>query len=524
MFERIATGPGLRNEVCSHARAASRTRRPAIPNRPVTMVVPLPAGGTADLLCRFAAERRGGLLGQQVVIENRAGGAGGRVGTRSVLRSPPDGYTRPVRAPAHLQHHRIWCSPRRHSTPRAMEPISVLATYPLIVLATARPAGQQHAGARRLCAGQSRQGQLRSSGQGQYRAPLGRAADAQGQFPHDGDPYRGQRPAINDLLAGNIDIVPDYLLANKQNIDAGKLKFLATGSRERLKDYPNVATLAETLPGVYADTWMGGGGASRNAEGDRQEDIGRDRTGVPACPICARAFCALEAEPLGSTPEQMREHHQGEHGTMGPGGRGRQDRRRLNTKRLGEEHVMVLSCIGGSRRRFARGCIGAGLALAAMLAALPRAGAQDYPSRPVKIIVPFPAGGTADVMPRVIGEWLSRKWGQPVVVENRTGAAGNIGAEAVAKAEPDGYTLLSAPPPPLVINQNLYPKLGFDPTEFVPIVIMGRVPNALVVNAEAAAQQRRGADRLRQGAIPASSPPPPRATARHRISPPNCSS
>ena len=145
---------------------------------------------------------------------------------------------------------------------------------------------------------------------------------------------------------------------------------------------------------------------------------------------------------------------------------------------------MVLSCIGGSRRRFARGCIGAGLALAAMLAALPGAGAQDYPSRPVKIIVPFPAGGTADVMPRVIGELLSRKWGQPVVVENRTGAAGNIGAEAVAKAEPDGYTLLSAPPPPLVINQNLYPKLGFDPTEFVPIVIMGRVPNALVINAK----------------------------------------
>ena len=145
---------------------------------------------------------------------------------------------------------------------------------------------------------------------------------------------------------------------------------------------------------------------------------------------------------------------------------------------------MILGCVSGSRRRLARGCIGAGLALAAMLAALPQAAAQDYPSRPVKIIVPFPAGGTADVMPRVIGEWLSRKWGQPVVVENRTGAAGNIGAEAVAKAEPDGYTLLSAPPPPLVINQNLYPKLGFDPSEFVPIVIMGRVPNALVINAK----------------------------------------
>ena len=125
------------------------------------------------------------------------------------------------------------------------------------------------------------------------------------------------------------------------------------------------------------------------------------------------------------------------------------------------------------------------IVLAVTLGALPAAWAQQgYPSRPVKIIVPFPAGGTADVMPRVFSDWLSKKWGQPVVVENRTGAAGNIGAEAVAKAEPDGYTLLSAPPPPLVINHNLYPKLNFDPTEFVPIVIMGRVPNALVVNAK----------------------------------------
>ena len=121
------------------------------------------------------------------------------------------------------------------------------------------------------------------------------------------------------------------------------------------------------------------------------------------------------------------------------------------------------------------------LPLFAMLAT-PAAHAQDYPTRAVKIIVPFPAGGTADVMPRIIADWLTRHWGHPVVIENRTGAAGNIGAEAVAKAEPDGYTLLAAPPPPLVINQNLYPKLGYDPTEFVPIVIMGRVPNALVAN------------------------------------------
>ena len=110
------------------------------------------------------------------------------------------------------------------------------------------------------------------------------------------------------------------------------------------------------------------------------------------------------------------------------------------------------------------------------------AGAGDYPARVIKIVVPFPAGGTADVMPRVIAEWQSRKWGQTVIVENHTGAGGNIGAEVVAKSEPDGYTLLASPPPPLVINQNLYPHLEFDPQQFLPIIVMARVPNALVVN------------------------------------------
>jgi tripartite-type tricarboxylate transporter receptor subunit TctC len=146
-------------------------------------------------------------------------------------------------------------------------------------------------------------------------------------------------------------------------------------------------------------------------------------------------------------------------------------------RRRHEQENKMIARRGGIGRRLA----GFMLALGALVVAPPLQ-AQDYPTRPIKIIVPFPAGGTADVMPRVFAEWLSRKWGQPIVIENRTGAAGNIGAEAAFKSEPDGYTLLSAPPPPLVINHNLYPRLGFDPTEFVPIVIMGRVPNALVVN------------------------------------------
>jgi tripartite-type tricarboxylate transporter receptor subunit TctC len=130
-------------------------------------------------------------------------------------------------------------------------------------------------------------------------------------------------------------------------------------------------------------------------------------------------------------------------------------------------------------------CIGGGIAVVVttwLALGRPTIVAETYPQRTVRIIVPFAPGGTADLMPRIVGDWLSRKWGQPVVIENRPGAGGNVGAEAVFRAEPDGYTLLSSPPPPLVINQNLYPKLGFDPAAFVPVSVMGLIPNALVVS------------------------------------------
>src|SRR5262245_47197643 len=116
---------------------------------------------------------------------------------------------------------------------------------------------------------------------------------------------------------------------------------------------------------------------------------------------------------------------------------------------------------------------------------------ESYPSRLVRIIVPFPAGGTADVLPRIVGEKLSDKWRQPVIIENRAGAGGNIGAEAVAGSPPDGYVLLASPPGPIAINDNLYKKLGFEPAKFEPVVVLGTVPNVLVVKPTFPAQTVR---------------------------------
>ncbi len=107
-----------------------------------------------------------------------------------------------------------------------------------------------------------------------------------------------------------------------------------------------------------------------------------------------------------------------------------------------------------------------------------------FPTKPVKFIVPFPAGGINDVLARIVGDKLQAKWGQPVVIENKTGAGGNIGADLAYQAAPDGYTLLVAPPGPLAINQSLYKQLTYKPAEFVPITPLGKVPNLFIVRKE----------------------------------------
>jgi len=108
--------------------------------------------------------------------------------------------------------------------------------------------------------------------------------------------------------------------------------------------------------------------------------------------------------------------------------------------------------------------------------------AADFPTRPIRMIVPFPAGGTADVLPRILSDKLRKRFPEGVVVENKVGAGGNIGAEFVAKSDPDGHTLLVSPPGPIAINQSLYPKLTYDATKWVPITVLAAVPNVLAVS------------------------------------------
>jgi len=122
------------------------------------------------------------------------------------------------------------------------------------------------------------------------------------------------------------------------------------------------------------------------------------------------------------------------------------------------------------------------LLLALISLVCPPAFAQTFPTKPLQIIVPLAPGGGTDLLARVIADKLRDKFGQPVTVENRSGAAGNIGADAVFKAAPDGHTLLFTQPAPLVVNKALYGKLTFEPEQFVPIALVSIQDIMLAVN------------------------------------------
>jgi tripartite-type tricarboxylate transporter receptor subunit TctC len=119
--------------------------------------------------------------------------------------------------------------------------------------------------------------------------------------------------------------------------------------------------------------------------------------------------------------------------------------------------------------------------IAALGAAVPAAAQDTYPSRPIKIVVTVPAGGGVDTVTRLVTGRMHQILGQPFVIENRGGAGGNLAAEMVFAAEPDGYTLMASQPAPITTNVVLYKKLNFDPTAFVPVALMSSAPNVLLV-------------------------------------------
>ncbi|OZI40698.1 ABC transporter substrate-binding protein [Bordetella genomosp. 1] len=141
-----------------------------------------------------------------------------------------------------------------------------------------------------------------------------------------------------------------------------------------------------------------------------------------------------------------------------------------------------------------RALVGGALALAALVSvSAPAHAADDYPNKPLRFVVPYPPGGPLDTMARLLAEKVRASLGQPVIVENRGGAGGNIGADLAAKAQPDGYTLVMGAVATHAINPFLFANLPYDPIkDFAPVTIVASVPNVLVMNNDFATKNKIG--------------------------------
>jgi tripartite-type tricarboxylate transporter receptor subunit TctC len=240
--------------VAALAGRATELSAQTYPSRPITIVIPLAAGATADTLTRMVADKLRGLLGQQIIIENRTG-AGGNIGAEMVAHAAPDGYTL-LSAPQLTFSVNHLLNPKLTFDPRALEPVSILATYPSLLLGRADlPANNVP---ELIAYAKAHPGKLSYASQG--KGQIGHLTLELFKAITGVDivhiPYRGSAPALNDLLGGQVDIIADLPLATVPYIQAGRLKLLAPASAKRLDLFPDVATIGETLPGFQSNTWM----------------------------------------------------------------------------------------------------------------------------------------------------------------------------------------------------------------------------------------------------------------------------
>ena len=274
------------------------------PSRPITVVVPLPAGGTADILARIAADKIRTGLNAQVVVENRPGGVGGLVGTEAVWRSAPDGYTLLVAPQLTFSVSNLMFT-KMTIDPATFAPVSVLASYPVVLLA--RPDAPYNSLKEMIAFAKANPGKINyaSQGKGQTGHLTMEMINTLASIQTTQVPYRGSAPAITDLMASQVDVLADYLLATKAAVEGGKLKLLAVGSRERLPEFPNVPTMNEVVPGAFSDTWMGMVAPPGTPAEITKKISDAINAGMKEKETSDR-IKGLMADPLASSPDQMK--------------------------------------------------------------------------------------------------------------------------------------------------------------------------------------------------------------------------
>lgn len=286
------------------------------PTRPVTLVVPFPAGGSTDLVSRLVAQKMVAPLGQQVLVDNR-GGAGGNIGSAAVARAAPDGYTILMGTVATHALNPLLYKKMPYDAVKDFAPISLLAIIPnvlvvnldfppkdvkeLITLAKASPGKYSYA----------------SSGNGTPLHLSGELFKTMAGVDIVHVPYKGAGPALVDVMGGHVPMMFDNLPPSLEQIRAGKVRGLAVTTKERAPSVPDMPTIAETLPGYETYTWN----AFFAPAGTPNEIIMRLNAAALAAladPDVAAKLKDLSVTVVGSTPEQLAIHVKAEHAKWAP--------------------------------------------------------------------------------------------------------------------------------------------------------------------------------------------------------------
>jgi tripartite-type tricarboxylate transporter receptor subunit TctC len=271
------------------------------PSKPVRVIVPFPPGGTADLLSRTTAQKLAASLGQQFIVESRAG-AGGNLGAEYVYRAEPDGYTL-LATPPHI----LTVNPLLYNLafdPTRFVPVSIIAAYPNVLLATPRLAASTLDDL--IAQAKARPGTLNiaSQGSGTISHLSAELLKSMASINLTHVPYKGTAPAMTDLLGGQVELMFDNLITAMPHVKAGKLKLLGTGGSKRMPAFPDVPAIAERLPGFHSETWM----AYVAPPGTPMEIAAKLSAGIARAvrePDFEKLLTEMQADPVGNTPREM---------------------------------------------------------------------------------------------------------------------------------------------------------------------------------------------------------------------------
>lgn len=300
------TALGLAMVAASALALGSAAQAEGFPDRPVTLVVPFAAGGSTDVVARIIGQKMSEDLGQQVVVENVAG-AGGNLGADRVARSEPDGYTILMGTVATHALNPLILKTKPYDPEKDFAPVSLLVLVPNVLVVNPELPAKNVAELVALLKADPEKYSYASSGNGTPLHLSGELFKSMAGVSMQHVPYKGSGPALNDVIGNQVPIMFDNLPSSSGHITSGTLKALAVTTKERAPSFPDVPTIAETIPGYETYTWN----ALFAPAGTPKEAIDRLNASAKkalADPTVAEKMKGFSATIVASTPEELGAH------------------------------------------------------------------------------------------------------------------------------------------------------------------------------------------------------------------------